>query len=124
MVDEGSPDAQPLRARKAPREDTRPQGVVERQGTISGYLVRRAQQRRQRFLSRAQSVPIRMEILRALFLTGCVFVDLLVIPEAIFLIPGVAGWSVTAVGLVVALWLEGHFYMAHFVFPDLPRREE
>ncbi|HYM40768.1 MAG TPA: hypothetical protein VEY12_11630 [Thermoplasmata archaeon] len=94
--------------------ESRPQSVLERQGSLAGYLVRRAQRRRERFLLRAQTTTLRSELLRALFLSGCIVLDLIVLPQAIFVLPGPAGWSATALGLVLMVWLEGRFYADHF----------
>lgn len=110
----GPADEEPVRARKVPREDARPQSVLERQHSLSAYLLHRAERRRQRFLLRSQTSTLRQELLRAVFLTGCILFDLLVIPEAIFLVPGPAGWSITAVGLLLAIWVEGRYYANHF----------
>ncbi len=120
MADAGASEGQPVRARKVPREDVRPQTVVERQETLSSYLIRRATRRRENFLLRSRTTTIRHELLRALFLTGCILFDLLVVPEAIFLFPGIPGWSVTAVGLVLAVWIEGRYYTRHFAVGSRP----
>ncbi len=120
MDSAGSPDQEPVRARRAPREDAQPQSVIERQGTISTYLLRRAQRRRERFLQRSRTTTIRGELLRAVFLAGCIVVDLLVIPEALFVLPGAIGWVVTAAGFLVAIWLEGTFYADHFALRPAP----
>lgn len=111
---------EPVRARKVLREDARPQTVFERQETLSAYLLRRARRRRERFLLRARTTTIRGELVRALFLTGCIFLDLLVIPEAILLFPGVLGWSITGVGIGVAVWLEWRFYENRFALRGAP----
>ncbi len=117
------PDAGPVRARKALREDARPQSVVERQATISTYLLHRAQRRRERFRVRSRTSTIGHEVLRALYLTGCILFDFLLIPEAIFLIPGILGWGVAAAGFLVALGLEGRFYARHFALREEPTGE-
>lgn len=114
MADAGSAGEGPAHARKVPREVVRPQTVVERQDSIGSYLLRRSARRREKFLLRSRTTTIRQELLRALFLTGCIVFDLLLIPETIFLLPGLLGWSTTAVGLVVATWLEYRYYSRHF----------
>ncbi len=118
-----SRDDAEIRARPVPREDAQPQSVVERQSSLSAYLLRRSQRRRERFLLRSRTTTMRQELLRALFLTGCILLDLLAIPEAIFLLPGPVGWGVTAAGLVAAIWVEGRFYVDHFALGSRPTDE-
>lgn len=118
MTAPAPPDGEPARARKVPREDARPQSVLERQQTLGTYLLHRAERRRERFLLRSKTTTIGREILRALYLTGCILIDLLVIPEAIFLLPGYLGWGVAAAGFVVAIALEGRFYARHFALHE------
>lgn len=117
MDEEGLPDPGPVRARKVPREDAGPQSAVERQATISTYLLRRARRRRERFLERSRTTTIARELLRAGYLTGCILLDLLVIPEPIFLFPGDVGWAISAVAFVVAIGAEGWYYSNHFALP-------
>ncbi len=114
MADAASPDERPVRARKVPREDATPQTVVERQETISSYLLRRAQRRREKFLLRSETTTMGEELLRALYLTGCVLFDFLVIPEALFLVPDWPGWLITAAGFAVAVWVEIRYYSRRF----------
>ena len=109
-----------VHARKLPQDDAQPRSVLERQTSLSAYLLHRGQRRRERFLLRSRTTTLPEELVRALFLTGCVLFDLLVIPEAIFLVPGPIGWSVTAVGLVLAVWVEGRFYADHFALGNRP----
>lgn len=103
-----------------PRDDVGPQGVVERQETISTYLLRRAKRRREAFLRRSETFSMRAELLRALYLVGCLLFDFLVIPESIFLLPGAAGWGLMVAGFVIAAWLEVRFYTDHFALQDAP----
>ncbi len=124
MAEGDSQDAEPVRARKVPRDDARPQSVLERQATVSGYLIRRAQRRRDRFLQRSRTVTIRSELLRAGYLTGCILVDFLLIPEPIFLIPGNVGWAITIVSFVVAIGVEGWFYSKHFALKEEDEEKE
>ncbi len=124
MEPEGSPDQEPIRARKVPREDARPQSVVERQATLSGYLIRRAQRRRDRFLKRSRTTTIRSELLRAGYLTGCILLDFLVIPEPIFLIGGDLGWAITIVAFFFAIGVEGWFYSKHFALKEEDEEKE
>lgn len=114
MADAASPEEPPTRARKVPREDATPQTVVERQETLSAYLLRRAQRRRENFLLRSRTTSIREELIRALYLTGCVLFDFLVVPEAILLVPGWPGWLLAAAGFGVAVWLEFRYYSQRF----------
>lgn len=123
MADAGSPGEEPVHARKVPRDVVRPQTVVERQGSIGSYLLRRSARRREMFLLRSRTTTIRQELRRALFLTGCIALDLLLIPETIFLVPGPLGWSITAVGFVVAVWLEFGYYSRHFALRAQPSLE-
>ncbi len=120
MAGAGPSDQDPVRAHRAPRDDARPQTAFERQTAVSTYLLHRAQRRRKRFLQRSRTTTIRDELLRALYLTGCLLVDLLVIPEAIFIVPGVGGWIVAAAGFVVAVWLEGSYYAERFALRGGP----
>lgn len=117
MAEEESPDPEPVRARKVPREDARPQSVLERQASISGYLLRRAQRRRERFLERSRMTTIGRELVRAGYLTGCILFDFLVIPEPIFLFPGDLAWVVTGVAFIFAIGVEAWFYSKHFALP-------
>lgn len=118
MATEGRPEEAPTRARKVPREDARPQTVIERQTTLSAYLLHRVQRRRERFLQRAKTTTIGSELLRAGFLAGCLLFDLLVIPEAIFLVPGAVGWAIALVAFLVAVGAEGWYYSRHFALRE------
>ncbi len=107
--------SEPPQVRKVPREEEGPQSVVERQGTVSQYLLRRAQRRREKFLQRAEAFSLRKELARNAYLAGCIVFDGVVLPGTILLMPFPFGWIVTAVALVVALWAEYRFYRAHFI---------
>ncbi len=120
MAEDAPPRPEPVRARKVPREDAQPQSVVERQASISRYLIRRAQRRRERFLERSRTTTVARELLRAGYLTGCILLDFLIIPEPIFLLPGDIGWVVTGVAFVLAAGVEAWFYSKHFALPREP----
>jgi len=111
------PGEESARVSKAPREDARPTGLLERKETLTAYLLHRAQDRRQKFLRRAETFPIEFEMLRALYLCGCILFDFLAISQAIFLFPGVVGWVLAVTGFVLGAFLEGRFYMRHFALP-------
>lgn len=108
----------PIRARKEPVGDVRPQSAAERQESLSLYLLHRAQHRRELFHRRASAFSLRKELARNLYLAGCLVFDLVVIPDAIFLLPSPWGWLVTVAGVAVAVLLEYRFYRAHFSLPS------
>lgn len=112
------PSDEPLRARRIPKEEVAPQSVVERQESLTTYLMHRAERRRERFLRRSRETTVFSELVRAGYLTGCLLLDFLVIPEPIFLLPGTAGWVIAAVLLCVAVGAEGWFYSKHFALKE------
>lgn len=124
MADAGNPDSEPVRARKVPREDVRPESLIERQTSLGGYLIHRAQRRRERFLERSRRSTIGHELLRAGYLTGCILLDFLVIPEPIFLISGQVGWVLAILAFVVAIGIEGWFYSKVFALPPEEAEEQ
>ncbi len=116
-----STDAQsnsPPRAHRVPKETVAPESVVERQESLTVYLMHRAERRRERFLSRSRTTTIGGEIVRAGYLTGCLLVDFLLIPEPIFLVPGALGWVLAGVLLCAAVGVEGWFYSKHFTLNE------
>lgn len=116
-------NAGPIRARKIPREDAQPKSVLERQASLSAYFIHRAERRRHRFLQRARTTTMLQEFVRALYLTGCLLFDFLVIPEPIFLWPGDVGWTVAGIGFIVAVAAEVWFYGKHFALKDEPSEQ-
>ena len=120
MTESGGPEGGPLRARRAPREDARPQTVLERQQSLSGYLVRRSQRRREAFLRRAATFTVSQELARAAYLVACIAFDLLVIPEAVLLVPGWPGWGIAAGAFAAAVWIQARVYVKHFALPREP----
>lgn len=115
-----APSEPPVRARRVPKDDVGPESVVERQESLSVYLMHRAERRRQRFLQRSRTTTIRGELLRAGYLTGCLLLDFLIIPEPIFLLPGTLGWGLAAVLFFIAVGAEGWFYSKHFALKEEP----
>ena len=116
---ENPPDTtEPPRARKVPQEEVAPQNVLTRQDGLAAYLIRRARRRRQRFLYRAGAVPIRTELLRNLYLVGCILFDALIVPEPIFLLQGYVGWILAGAAFAVALWIEYRVYLDRFALPE------
>jgi len=109
---------EPLRARHASEEEVRPETPFERQESITGYLIRRQRLRRERFLRRSAAFSLRKELARNLFLAGCLLVDVLVAPDALFLFPGAYGWIGAGIGVVVALYIESLVYKTLFALPD------
>lgn len=108
----------PARPPETPGAEARPQTVIERQSSISLYLLHRARRRRELFLRRAAAFSLRKELARNAYLAGCLLFDLLVIPEVILVLPFPWGWAVSLTGMAVAVWLEYRFYRAHFALPE------
>lgn len=109
----------PVRARKAHQEEVGPESPTEHAKSVTPYLMRRARRRREIFLRRAEASSLRKEVVRNLYLAGCLLLDLLVIPEATLTVPLPWGWLVTGVALALALWLEYRIYRAYFSLPPL-----
>ncbi len=116
-------EPKPLRARGMPPDDARPQSLPERRRSLGMHLLRRAKQRRERFIRRTSTFSLRKELARSAYLTGCVLFDGLVLPEPIFLLPSFWGWIVSLPVLVVAVWAEVHVYQALFSLRESPQTQ-
>ena len=112
-----SAEPPPRRPSHEDLEDARPQNLVVREGGLGAYLVRKARQRRERFLRRAETFSLRKELARNVYLAGCLLFDTLIVPEPVYLLPSPWGWSAVAVALTVAVWAEVRLYAAFFSLP-------
>jgi hypothetical protein len=97
-----------------------PATPFQRQESLTGYLIRRRRRRAEKFLLRAEAVPLRMELARSAYLSACILFDALVLPEPVRVLTPEVGWPLSVTGLCVAVWLEYRFYRARFSRPERP----
>lgn len=94
--------------------ETRPQGLVERQETLTRYLLRAQRKRRRKFLLRAQTSSLRKELARNAYLVGCILFDGLVIPEIILVMPSPWGFVTATGAFIAAIYVEWRAYRIFF----------
>ncbi len=100
-----------------PDEDTRPRSYLERQEDLSRRFIRRQRLQREKFRRRAKSFSLRKEAVRNLFITGCLLIDVLVVPEPALILSTPVGFALSATLLVASIGLEINLYRTYFSLP-------
>ena len=91
-----------------------PQGLMERQETITRYLLDRKQRRRRKFLLRGRLFTLKEELARNVYLAACILLDGLVIPQLALVLPSPWGWLAAATAFAAAVYVEWRVYRRFF----------
>lgn len=89
----------------------------ERQETLSAHILAYKRRRREKFLYRAKHTRLKREALRAGYVSGCLLVDVLVIPQLALILLFPWGAILTLVLLIIEVYAQWRVYEAFFALP-------